>query len=294
LKVWYDKWVLTIGDRLLEKIDQGLSQSRYGIVVLSPNFLKKDWPKNELEGLMQREIAGKKVILPVWHNVKRKDIMKYSLILASKLAGTTEKGIVKLAGELILAMTDNHVFLRESKNKVKVAGNGSKIVSFDITSPLLWKVSDERYTAIGTEDTFAWSEEIIEGDVIISANIESNHENGEGVIIVYGDGVNWSPGCLIFNITSNNQSIRAHTVYEGVKFLRDGRKHLEFINHVFAVKIEILGDKTTVYVDGEKILSTFLPKYIKRKGRVGLFKYWERPDVTFSNIVIECKREVFQ
>lgn len=106
LRVWYDRWVLKIGDRLLEKIDEGLSRSRYGIVVLSPHFLRKEWPKNELEGLMQKEIDRKKVILPVWHKVRRSDLMSYSPIIAGRLAGTTENSIKALAEELIVAMED--------------------------------------------------------------------------------------------------------------------------------------------------------------------------------------------
>ncbi len=106
LKVWYDKWVLKIGDRLLEKIDEGLSRSRYGIVVLSPHFLDKQWPKNELEGLMQKEIDGKKVILPVWHKVRRSDLISYSPIIVGRLAGTTKNGINALVEELIIAMED--------------------------------------------------------------------------------------------------------------------------------------------------------------------------------------------
>ena len=107
VEVWLDKYVLRIGDSLLEKIDDGLSNSRYGIVVLSPSFFHKDWPRKELDGLVQKEIAGKKVVLPVWHNIKRNDIVKYSPILAGKLAETTEKGINFLTEELMLAMSDD-------------------------------------------------------------------------------------------------------------------------------------------------------------------------------------------
>ncbi|GAX60959.1 hypothetical protein SCALIN_C16_0033 [Candidatus Scalindua japonica] len=101
IKVWYDKWVLKIGDRLLDNIDNGLVKSRYGIVVLSPDFLRKKWPKNELEGLMQKEIDGKKVILPVWHNIGRTSLLSYSPVLAGRMAGTTKNGIKSLSGELI-------------------------------------------------------------------------------------------------------------------------------------------------------------------------------------------------
>jgi TIR domain len=65
LRVWYDEFTLTVGDRLRQSIDHGLAISRFGIVVISPNFLNKNWPQNELDGLVARETNGVKVILPV-------------------------------------------------------------------------------------------------------------------------------------------------------------------------------------------------------------------------------------
>lgn len=38
VEVWYDEFVLTAGMSLRRAIDRGLSKSRYGIVILSPNF----------------------------------------------------------------------------------------------------------------------------------------------------------------------------------------------------------------------------------------------------------------
>jgi hypothetical protein len=70
-RVWYDEFVLTVGDSLLEKIDQGLGQSHYGVVILSHAFFNKRWTKRELDGLAALEANRKsqKVILPVWHNL---------------------------------------------------------------------------------------------------------------------------------------------------------------------------------------------------------------------------------
>ena len=105
LKVWYDRWELDIGDSLRRKIDEGLSLSRYGIVVLSRAFLrKKPWTELELDGLVQREIAGQKVILPVWHGIAHADVARYSPPLADKVAGSTDHGIEQLAERLIRAM----------------------------------------------------------------------------------------------------------------------------------------------------------------------------------------------
>ena len=69
LTVWFDEFELKVGDSLRGSIDRGLSQSRFGIVVFTPQFFEKQWPKNELNGLVTREINGAKVILPVWYKI---------------------------------------------------------------------------------------------------------------------------------------------------------------------------------------------------------------------------------
>jgi len=85
-KVWYDEFQLTIGDSLRKKIDEGLKLSKYGIVVLSRDFFRKNWPEYELNGLMAREMNGVKVILPIWHNVTKDEVLSFSPTLADKVA----------------------------------------------------------------------------------------------------------------------------------------------------------------------------------------------------------------
>lgn len=92
-RVWYDEFSLRLGDSLRRSIDYGLANSKYGIVVISPNFLRKEWPQRELDGLTAREIDGKKVILPIWHEVNFDNVVKYSPTLADKLAAKTSQGL---------------------------------------------------------------------------------------------------------------------------------------------------------------------------------------------------------
>jgi hypothetical protein len=40
MNVWYDEWELEVGDRLVERINDGPARSRLGAVVLSPAFLQ--------------------------------------------------------------------------------------------------------------------------------------------------------------------------------------------------------------------------------------------------------------
>lgn len=86
LNVWYDEFELKIGDSLRRSIDQGLINSRYGIVVLSSSFFKRDWTNYELDGFVNKEMNGLKVILPIWHKVSKDEVQKFSLSLADKIA----------------------------------------------------------------------------------------------------------------------------------------------------------------------------------------------------------------
>jgi hypothetical protein len=70
--IWYDKYSLVMGDSLRGKIDEGLSQCEFGIVILSKHFFSKRWPQMELDGLISRESSGRKVVLPIWHKIDKK------------------------------------------------------------------------------------------------------------------------------------------------------------------------------------------------------------------------------
>ncbi|OQP63360.1 hypothetical protein A3860_23715 [Niastella vici] len=101
LDIWYDEFSLTVGDSLMKKIDEGLSKSRFGIVVLSPNFFNKPWAKRELNGLTTREMLEKRnLILPIWHGVTAHDVALYSPPLADKLAISSANGINAVIREL--------------------------------------------------------------------------------------------------------------------------------------------------------------------------------------------------
>ncbi len=87
IKVWYDKDFLVWGDGLRGSIDRGLANSRYGIVVFSKSFLrKKHWTEHELNGLFAKERAGRKVVLPIWHKITDKELLKYSPAFADRIA----------------------------------------------------------------------------------------------------------------------------------------------------------------------------------------------------------------
>jgi hypothetical protein len=87
--VWLDAFEMRIGDSLRRKIDAGLARSRFGIVVLSRSFFRKDWPQYELDGLVTLQVSGKQSLLPIWHEITKDEVMAQSPSLADKIARST-------------------------------------------------------------------------------------------------------------------------------------------------------------------------------------------------------------
>lgn len=132
LRVWYDQFELKIGDSLRKKLDEGLARSTYGIVVLSPSFFSKHFPNLELDGLAQREVDGKKVILPIWYNVTDKDVRNYSPTLADRIAARWENGInaaIRMIKDVI--QTEKKITKQEQKEKFE----GLKNTFWDAAMP---------------------------------------------------------------------------------------------------------------------------------------------------------------
>lgn len=102
-QVWYDDFSLKLGDSLLQSINQGLSKSKFGIVVLSTPFFAKRWPQQELAGLYALEVSGEKRILPIWHQINSADVAQFSPILADRKAADTQKGLQFVAEQIVEA-----------------------------------------------------------------------------------------------------------------------------------------------------------------------------------------------
>jgi len=101
LNVWYDEMTLRIGDSLRQKIDKGLANSRVGLVVLSPSFIDKGWTNYELDGIVTKAVSGEQVLLPIWHNITKQQVVDFSPSLADKVArSTATHTIAEIANEI--------------------------------------------------------------------------------------------------------------------------------------------------------------------------------------------------
>lgn len=102
VRVWFDETAIRIGDSLRRSIDRGLVHSRFGVVVFSREFFAKNWTNYELDGLVAREMQGRKVILPIWHpDLTAEEMLGYSPSLSDKRALlASELSMAEIAAEL--------------------------------------------------------------------------------------------------------------------------------------------------------------------------------------------------
>jgi hypothetical protein len=102
VNVWYDDFTLAVGDSLRRSIDRGLALSRFGVIVLSPDFFRKEWPQAELDGLVAKQRATDgKVILPIWHRLTKEDVLAASPTLADlKALNTAVMTMAEIADEI--------------------------------------------------------------------------------------------------------------------------------------------------------------------------------------------------
>lgn len=125
ISVWYDTSQIRWGDSMRPRIDDGLNKSRFGVVILSPNYIAegKYWTKAELDGLFQLESIRGKTLLPIWHDLTKKQVMEFSPIIANKKAMTTASMTAQEIAEELANLLPDFKRVEESENGQTENGN---------------------------------------------------------------------------------------------------------------------------------------------------------------------------
>ena len=145
LEVWYDEYSLKLGDSLRRSIDNGLANSKYGVVILSHSFFAKDWPQEELNGLFAKEIGREKTILPVWHNISREEILSHSPIMADRVSVKTEDGLDLIVKKILDVVTPDSSHLTLDQKTLAVSPNFIRLHtgSWTVKTPIqVYNLSD--------------------------------------------------------------------------------------------------------------------------------------------------------
>jgi len=173
--------------------------------------------------------------------------------------------------------------------------DGPRTLSFTIPSDGNWsEPAPGTYHAAGQSDTFAWSDEEVEGDLVVELDVTSDFAeqreegHGEASVIVYGDGIGYTRGSLIFTITGYWQAIVAHSPYESGNWLVFNEHPLDVEpDDTFSMRVEVVDGRARLYVDDEQVATAGVPSGVDPAGRIGLAKYGGSGDVSFADIRID-------
>lgn len=87
VSVWFDELKIKVGQSIRQEIEKGIASCRYGVVIVSPDFFRKQWTQAELDALFSKKMdSGENLILPVWHRVSKDEVLAHSPLLAGILA----------------------------------------------------------------------------------------------------------------------------------------------------------------------------------------------------------------
>jgi phosphoribosylaminoimidazole carboxylase (NCAIR synthetase) len=78
------------------------------LVVLSPAFIAKGWTNYELDGIVTRTMSGEQMLLPIWHNITKQQVMDFSPSLADKVARSTATHTVEEIAQELADLLGGH------------------------------------------------------------------------------------------------------------------------------------------------------------------------------------------
>ena len=78
LTVFYDTESIIWGDCNSKKINEGLSNCKLAVVVISKNYFGRKWTERELYTLLLRQNSeGRKLIMPILHGITKKQLLDH-------------------------------------------------------------------------------------------------------------------------------------------------------------------------------------------------------------------------
>ncbi|MGK7893281.1 MAG: toll/interleukin-1 receptor domain-containing protein [Xenococcus sp. (in: cyanobacteria)] len=81
ISFWLDEAEIRWGEKISARINEGLANSRFVIVFLTPAFIGRNWPENELSSALNRENEeGRTVVLPIVVGKPKILLNKYPLL----------------------------------------------------------------------------------------------------------------------------------------------------------------------------------------------------------------------
>lgn len=116
ISCWYDEAEIKWGDSITQKVNEGLSKSRYVVVVLSSAFVGKNWPQRELYAVLNQEAAtGEIKVLPllVGNEQEKKNILAQFPLLNDKSYLSWQGDVDEIVSSFLIRIKRSDVHSKE-------------------------------------------------------------------------------------------------------------------------------------------------------------------------------------
>jgi hypothetical protein len=147
---WFDEAEIIWGDSIIGKIQDGLSMSRFVIVILSESFLSKQYPLHELNSALNIEAStGEIRVLPLivgTEKIKKKFLVKYP-ILGTKKYESWDRDTQKIIQSLKTRLSGEKVLPPKQYEPDEKS-------TYDIPMPKIQRKFTQREKDIFTKDSF--------------------------------------------------------------------------------------------------------------------------------------------
>lgn len=154
-KVWLDLVEMKVGDSMVQKIQDGINDSEWLVIVLSPNSIESSWVNKELSAALVKELEKKSVyILPLLYKECEIPIMLRDKLYAD-FTQSYEEGLQSLADRIapeldteILKdlLSDDYTAIRMAWNNVPLESRNTYIQM--VKGKLLSDLEAERNAAM--------------------------------------------------------------------------------------------------------------------------------------------------
>jgi hypothetical protein len=111
--IWFDEISIQPSSSVSKSIGKGILNSRYILVAITPNYLKKYWTDEELH----TAISLKKTIVPIWGDVSQEEVSRFSPLIADKAALSFSDGLDYVVERIVeILNNDNNTKYFQSAN----------------------------------------------------------------------------------------------------------------------------------------------------------------------------------
>lgn len=272
VKVWIDEAEIKLGDSLIEKIREGIDKMEYLAVILSPDSVKSEWVKKEVDVAMNQEIEGRKVkVLPlIIKNCRIPGFLKGKLYADFRDDEKYQAGVEKVLERLGIAVSNikKSMYLNLVNNTLKLQGKSgyffgktllvlmSTIYGYPLYRPF--------YYTFPKEDSLSIRKGLIEAFKVVHRERESNRKS--------------------FWVCLGDRAIYPHFVEDDIPFLvNDFQTNVSMFGKLMRSKDR----KTRVpshFREADKFASVLVNLVLQRDGYaigVPLYEHPEQQEITW-------------